>query len=90
MILNAPIVEEIIFRKIIFGSLVSKSNFFISAFISSILFAALHNDWQGFLLYFVIGVVFCYIYYKSSSIIPTLIGHLILNFIFIINVSNHI
>ncbi|MCG3057195.1 CPBP family intramembrane metalloprotease, partial [Escherichia coli] len=33
-----PILEEIIFRKIIFGSLYRKYNFFISAFISSLIF----------------------------------------------------
>ncbi|MFD0698576.1 CPBP family intramembrane glutamic endopeptidase [Paenibacillus sp. GCM10027628] len=87
MLANAPIVEEVIFRKIIFHELDKKIHSWLAAVSSSILFGMLHNSWVDFFMYFIIGLMFCYIYKKSQSIAPTMIGHAALNFIFIVNVS---
>ncbi|MFL6479464.1 MAG: CPBP family intramembrane glutamic endopeptidase, partial [Bacillales bacterium] len=50
-----PILEEIVFRKIIFGALHNRFNFFISALISSVIFAAAHMEFQHILLYSAMG-----------------------------------
>ncbi|MBD0381118.1 CPBP family intramembrane glutamic endopeptidase [Paenibacillus sedimenti] len=90
MLANAPIVEEVIFRKIIFHELDKRTPSWFAAVVSSILFGMLHYSWIDFFMYFSIGLIFCYIFKKSQSITPTMIGHVALNFIFIVNVSLNI
>ncbi|MFE7703935.1 CPBP family intramembrane glutamic endopeptidase, partial [Bacillus subtilis] len=46
-----PILEEIIFRKIIFGALYEKTNFFFAGLISSVIFGIVHADLKHLLLY---------------------------------------
>ena len=39
IVIFAPILEELIFRRIIFGTLLPKTNFFVAASVSAIVFA---------------------------------------------------
>ena len=61
-----PILEEIVFRKILFGTLYKKFNFFIAAIISSLVFAAIHFDFTHLLVYTAMGLVFAFLYVKRS------------------------
>lgn len=74
-----PILEELVFRKAIFGSLYKRTNFFIAAIISSLIFAAVHLDFTHLLVYTMIGFVFAYLYVKTGRIIVPIIVHSIMN-----------
>lgn len=79
IVIFAPILEEIIFRRIIFGSLLPKTNFFVAAMVSAIVFAIIHFDFTHILLYAVSGFIFAFIYYKTKRIIASIISHMMLN-----------
>jgi membrane protease YdiL (CAAX protease family) len=82
-----PILEEIIFRMIIFGSLYKRFNFWIAAIISSVIFAAVHLDFEHLLVYTFMGVVFAFLYVKTKRIIVPIIAHVALNsFVMIVQV----
>jgi membrane protease YdiL (CAAX protease family) len=74
-----PILEEIVFRKIIFGSLHNRYNFFISALISSVIFAAAHMEFQHILLYSAMGFTFAFLYVKTKSIFVPIFAHVSMN-----------
>ena len=75
----APILEELIFRRVIFGSLVQKTNFFIAGSVSAIVFAIIHFDFTHILLYAVSGFIFAFLYYKTKRIMTSIISHMLLN-----------
>ncbi|RHW31513.1 CPBP family intramembrane metalloprotease [Neobacillus notoginsengisoli] len=74
-----PILEEIVFRKIIFGSLYKRFNFFISGLISSIIFAAAHMEFEHILLYSAIGFTFAFLYIQTKRIIVPIFAHVAMN-----------
>ncbi|MGG1680096.1 lysostaphin resistance A-like protein [Neobacillus sp. NRS-1170] len=74
-----PILEEIVFRKIIFGALHKRFNFFISAIISSVIFAAAHMEFQHILLYSAMGFTFAFLYVKTKRIIVPIFAHVTMN-----------
>jgi uncharacterized protein len=74
-----PILEEIVFRKIIFGSLHKRYTFFISALISSVVFAAAHMEFQHILLYSAMGFTFAFLYVKTKTIIVPIFAHVAMN-----------
>ena len=78
-VIFAPILEEIIFRRVVFGSLIQKYNFWISALVSGVVFAAIHLEFEHILLYSVCGLIFAYLYYKTKSIWTSIIAHMLLN-----------
>lgn len=75
----APILEELIFRRVIFGSLVQTTNFFIAGLVSAIVFALIHFDFTHILLYAVSGFIFAFLYYKTKRILTSIISHMLLN-----------
>lgn len=74
-----PILEEILFRMIIFGSLYKRFNFWIAAIISSVVFAAVHLDFSHLLVYSFMGIVFAFLYVKTKRIIVPIMAHVALN-----------
>ncbi|MGM8216735.1 lysostaphin resistance A-like protein [Bacillaceae bacterium W0354] len=79
IVLFAPILEEIIFRKIIFGELHKRMNFFIAAILSALTFAVLHWDFNFILSYIAMGLVFAFLYVKTKRIIVPIIVHAMMN-----------
>ncbi len=79
-----PILEEIVFRKIIFGALHQRFNFFISALISSVIFALAHMEFAHVLLYSAIGFTFAFLYVKTKRIIVPIIAHVSMNTLVVI------
>lgn len=75
----APILEELIFRKIIFGSLYKRMNFIFAAFISSLIFGIIHQEPEHILIYSSMGFVFAYLYVRTKRIIVPIIVHILLN-----------
>ncbi len=74
-----PILEEIVFRKIIFGSLYEKLNFFLSGLISSVIFALAHFEPEHVLLYSAMGFTFAFLYVKTKRIIVPICAHVAMN-----------
>lgn len=81
---GAPIMEELVFRKVLFGNLSTlfgmRSNLglTIMAIISSLAFAFMHNDSHIF-LYAAIGLLFCWLYHKTGRIQTSMIAHILMN-----------
>lgn len=75
----APILEEIIFRKIIFGSLYKRMNFFIAAILSAFIFGIIHQEPEHILIYASMGLVFAFLYVKTRSILTPIIVHAAMN-----------
>ena len=83
-----PILEEIIFRRVIFGSLVQAQGFWISAVISGVVFAAVHFDFTHILLYTVCGLIFAYIYHRTKRLLASIVSHILLNtFVLTVNLN---
>ncbi len=74
-----PILEEIIFRKIIFGSLYKRFNFVISALISSVIFGLAHMELAHLLLYSAMGLTFAFLYVKTKRILVPIFAHVSMN-----------
>lgn len=75
----APILEELIFRKIIFGTLHKKMHFFWAAILSSLAFGIIHLDLTHLLIYTGMGIVFSYLYVKTKTIIVPILVHMGMN-----------
>ncbi len=80
----APILEEIIFRKIIFGRLYTRTNFLIAALLSAFIFAIIHGEPQHILVYGSMGLVFAYLYVKTKRILVPIFVHMAMNSIVVI------
>ncbi|GGG94977.1 CPBP family intramembrane metalloprotease [Staphylococcus pragensis] len=80
-----PILEEYVFRKVIFGELYSKIKgnrivaFLIASIISSLLFAIAHNDIKFLLIYFGMGMIFSLAYVFTKRIAVPIIIHMMQN-----------
>ncbi|MFC3041633.1 CPBP family intramembrane glutamic endopeptidase [Virgibacillus xinjiangensis] len=82
--LIAPILEEIIFRKIIFGSLYKRMNFFFAALLSALVFGLIHLDPTHILVYASMGFVFAFLYVHTKRIIVPIIVHAAMNTIVVL------
>lgn len=80
----APILEEIVFRKIIFGALYKRTNFFIAGIVSALIFGFVHGEPIHILLYASMGFVFAFLYVKTKRIIVPIIAHAAMNSIVVI------
>lgn len=74
-----PMLEEIVFRKILFGSMRKKIGFWFAAVISSIIFALMHLDIRNLLVYFMIGVFLCFSYQMTRRITVNMFMHATMN-----------
>ncbi|WP_303967355.1 CPBP family intramembrane glutamic endopeptidase [Sporosarcina ureae] len=79
MVLFAPFLEEVVFRRIIFGGLYNKTNFWVAAIVSAIVFAAVHNELQHLLMYLMPGLAFAFVYYKTKRLLTPMIAHFLMN-----------
>lgn len=83
-ILSAPILEEILFRKILFSLLDERFGFMIAAIVSSTIFSLIHQDYSHFLVYFAMGFVFAYLYARTQRILVPILVHMALNSVTVI------
>lgn len=74
-----PILEEIVFRKIIFGSLYKRFSFWIAATISSVIFAMAHMEFEHILLYSAMGFTFAFLYVRTGRILVPIFAHVAMN-----------
>ena len=74
-----PILEELVFRRVVFGSLIQNQNFWIAGIISAIIFGIIHMDFTHILLYTITGLIFAFLYYKTQRLLTSIIAHMMLN-----------
>lgn len=88
MVIFAPLLEEVIFRRVLFGGLYQKTNFVIAALVSAVVFAAVHGELQHLLIYMAPALVFSYTYYRTKRLLAPIISHLLMNgFVVIIQLN---
>jgi len=88
ILLISPLVEEIVFRKILFG-FIKRYSIFIAYLVSCFLYAIAHfgfsfykmyEEIRYFPLYFIIGMILCYTYnydeFLASSLLSNILYHL--------------
>ncbi|MFW3652276.1 CPBP family intramembrane glutamic endopeptidase [Vagococcus fluvialis] len=78
VMIGGPIMEEFVFRFSIINFLNQKLNIWVSAIISSFLFAAIHNDGH-YLRYGSLGFLFFLVYKKTGSLLTAIIAHVGMN-----------
>lgn len=74
-----PILEEIVFRYAILGSLMKRMKTPYAVAISSILFGLAHFSLVNLIVYVSIGVIFSVIYLRSKSLVAPIISHVLMN-----------
>lgn len=79
IVLFAPFLEEIIFRRVLFAGLYNKTNFIVAALVSAVIFAAVHGELQHLLIYMAPALTFSYIYYRTKRLLAPIISHLLMN-----------
>ncbi len=80
-VIQAPIVEEVLFRSIILGGLLAYRSKYQAAIWSAILFGIYHlNPWQ-LPLALILGLVFAWWIIQTGSLLPCLLGHALNNFL---------
>lgn len=85
----APIIEETLFRGLLFASLRTYFGCWTAIIISAAIFSALHFELVGFLPRFVLGVGLGYLYLKHHSIYPSMGLHAINNLIAVLMISSY-
>lgn len=83
----APILEETLFRGIIFGSLQTYFGKWTSAAISAAIFSGLHFQAYGFFPRFVLGLVLAHLYTKHKSLYPSIAMHALSNIVALVLVA---
>lgn len=74
-----PILEELVFRRVVFGSLVQTQNFWVAGTISAIIFAIIHIDFTHIILYAITGFILAFLYYKTKRLLTSIVAHMLLN-----------
>ena len=78
VVVIAPVCEELIFRKLLLQPLRSGGNIF-AAVASALIFGAYHGNFDQFPYAFVVGLLYGILAVRSSSMVPTLVLHILNN-----------
>ncbi len=74
-----PILEELLFRALIFRLLRKKTSFWLAAVISSVLFGIYHGNLVQFVYASLCGMFFAYVCEKGLSVLFSVWSHIIMN-----------
>jgi uncharacterized protein len=79
LVVVAPVTEEVMFRGLILRGFLRRFNVAAAFVLSSMLFGLVHmNPWQ-FVSATALGVLFAWWYARTQSLIPSMIGHALIN-----------
>lgn len=84
----SPVVEELLFRGLVFERLKVYYDVTIAAYIGSIIFAVAHFNLVQGLYGFVMGILFCFAYGKYKSITVPIVMHMAANITAVLMSSN--
>lgn len=74
-----PILEEVVFRGLMFSRLQKALPNVATALITSLLFGLVHGQLVWMLFAFVVGLLLSYVRIKTGSILPTIVMHIMIN-----------
>lgn len=77
----APVIEETLFRGIVFAGLKSYFGKWTAAVLSALLFSGLHLQLIGFFPRFVLGIILVHLYDKYQSLYPSMAFHALNNLV---------
>lgn len=80
-LLYAPIMEELIFRKIFIAELPWRLPLPARIIFSSVLFSLFHGELTHFHVYMSVGLILGFVYYKTKRLIIPITAHFILNLV---------
>ena len=80
-VIALPIAEEMYFRGYMFPSLEKQYNLIIAALITSILSSIFLSGSISFLLLFIAGLVFAFLYQKTEAVFCSMVSHMTFNLI---------
>lgn len=83
--LLAPVLEELLFRAAIQSELQLKYKPWIAILISSLLFGVVHLNPAQIPFAFMLGMMFGWLYYRTGSLLPGIVGHVLNNSIATVN-----
>lgn len=75
----APLIEEILFRGVIFGGLAARWGVWPAAVVSGLTFAAIHFSLTAFLPLFFLALILCYLYARTGSLFTAIAFHALFN-----------
>lgn len=81
LVVIPPIVEEILFRGFMFAAFSGKVGIFFGALFSSLLFGFAHLQANVGVYTVVLGLLLCFMYKKTNSIIPGMLLHMLNNYV---------
>ena len=76
--LFGPVLEELLYRGVLLQSM-RKYNEKFAIFLSAAIFGLMHQNYQQFILGFLIGIPLAVVTIKSGSLIPAIFTHIIVN-----------
>lgn len=79
LVILAPVTEEILFRGFLFKNLSHKLGFWLPAILVSGLFALAHGQLNVGIDTFLLGMTACYLVWKTKSIYPAILLHMLKN-----------
>lgn len=80
-VLTVPLVEELLYRGIVFGELRHILPTPCALFVQALLFALVHGNFVQAVYAFLLGLNIGYIYYKSKSFLLAFLAHALFNFL---------
>jgi membrane protease YdiL (CAAX protease family) len=81
LVIIPPIVEELLFRGLLFRGLLKHFRPVLSAIVTSLVFGLAHWQWNVSVDVFALSLVLCFMAYKTKSLWPGIILHSTKNFI---------
>ena len=77
---TAPFFEEIVFRGLLFATFRRRFGFLASAVLSALIFAVAHGyGWVGLTSVLWSGVLWCWSYERTRSLVPGMLAHAVVN-----------
>ncbi|MDE6132860.1 MAG: CPBP family intramembrane metalloprotease [Oscillospiraceae bacterium] len=76
--LLGPVLEELLYRGVLLQSM-RKYNERFAIFLSALIFGLMHENYQQFILGFLLGIPLAVVAVKYNSLIPSIITHIIVN-----------
>lgn len=83
-VILAPVVEELIFRGLIFSRIKSYTGFWIAALISAAIFGVYHLNLAQGIYAFLFGILFCLIYRRFENLLACIFMHASANLLSVI------
>lgn len=79
LVVITPILEEILFRGILFFNVRKYVSFWSATLVTSALFAAAHGQWNVGIDTFVLSIALCWLVEKTKGIAPSILLHAVKN-----------